>query len=1077
MRRRVRKVVGWGLMLLGAVVIGGGWFAYSYVTDSETLRAAIRDGAPRFLPGCQVEVQRVQVRPFAGKVVLNVISLRKWEHDDPLPVGSSPWVQVSYDPWAMLDGRFEVKEIVVAQPRLQLRRRADGTWNIVGLLADPWPLPPSETSPPIRIENGTVDVVDEADGPEAAPATILRDVSVQVAPGDLRGTPVRFEVKAKGDLCEGLKFAGAVDRATGRITLSGDLGRLALSKALGDRLPAPARPAFRRLGLVGGEADVALRSLTYDPRAAAPLRYDATVGLRAGVWQCESLPFPINDLSASVVLRDGVATIERSDGRYGTTAVRASGTIGLDDPALAPFRLGIEVTGLELNDRTREWSSRAFPRAAGLWADFRPSGRIDLDADLARAAPGGPIGWGLAVTCRDVAMEYKEFRYRLDHVSGDLTARPDRVTADLHTLVGGKPLSARGTVEGQGAGAVVDLDFAAESLPIDRDLLDAMPPDVRKVVDSFKPAGTVRGTAHLHRTPPAAPDDDPKGQIAINADLDLNPGCEITWDGLKYPVRDLTGHLEIHPSSWIFQGMQGTHGQAAITGEGRVDKLPGGFKVGIHIHADNLLFESQLREALGPAWQKAWDRLNPVGASDVDVKIAVEPGKPDRYHLEIDPRAGTNLKLRFERVALEGDGGGPKLIEMPMEDVRGRFVFDDGTVTMTDGRFFFHNAPVEFAWGEVQVRDSGQFALKVKELSVDDFKLDARLRKLMPPVMAQFALRLDDGKSFRIRTDLALGWSGKVNELATCAWENGTVVFVDNTIQAGIPLKHLQGQIDSLRGSFDGRSLVVHGALDLASVNLLDVHVTEVTTPIEIAEGKARLTNVRGTLMGGTIAGSLEVGLESTPKFEARLTIENADLQSYSRSLQGKQDYRGMVSGRVDLNGLGHDLHTLQGSGEAHVTKGDLGKLPVWARLIKILNLTPTTKTAFDQADVWFTIRNGMTTFNPIEFFGDAFSLHGRGTLDVQGELDIKLRVLYSRDAWHIPGVSDLIREAAGQILVIRVQGPVAAPTSKLEFLSVVSEFAKSLNDRRGPRLPREQPAVRFPLLRGRRTADDAPRE
>ena len=75
--------------------------------------------------------------------------------------------------------------------------------------------------------------------------------------------------------------------------------------------------------------------------------------------------------------------------------------------------------------------------------------------------------------------------------------------------------------------------------------------------------------------------------------------------------------------------------------------------------------------------------------------------------------------------------------------------------------------------------------------------------------MAQFALRLDDGKAFRIRADLALGWSGKAGELATCAWENGTVVFVDNTIQAGIPLKHLQGQIDHLRGSFDGRDLVV----------------------------------------------------------------------------------------------------------------------------------------------------------------------------------------------------------------------------------------------------------------------------
>ena len=347
----------------------------------------------------------------------------------------------------------------------------------------------------------------------------------------------------------------------------------------------------------------------------------------------------------------------------------------------------------------------------------------------------------------------------------------------------------------------------------------------------------------------------------------------------------------------------------------------------------------------------------------------------------------------------------------------------------------------------------------------------------MPQVMSQFALRLDDGKAFRIRTDLALGWSGKASEVATCSWENGTVVFVDNTIQAGLPLKHLQGQLDHVRGSFDGRSLVVSGALDLSSVNLFDVHVTELTTPIEVRDGRASLPSIKGTLMGGEIIGSLAVDLESTPKFEAHLAIEGIDLQNYARSLPGKQGYRGKVSGRVDLQGLGGDLHTLTGGGEAHVAQGDLGKLPLWALLIKRLNLTPSTKTAFDQADVWFSIRNGMTTFNPIEFFGDAFSLHGRGTLDVQGEIDAKLRVLYSRDAWHIPGVSDLIREAEGQFLVIRVTGPAVAPTFKLEFIPGAIEAAKSVGARRGPQPPPAAPTARprLPFAR-RRTTDDAPR-
>ena len=68
--------------------------------------------------------------------------------------------------------------------------------------------------------------------------------------------------------------------------------------------------------------------------------------------------------------------------------------------------------------------------------------------------------------------------------------------------------------------------------------------------------------------------------------------------------------------------------------------------------------------------------------------------------------------------------------------------------------------------------------------------------------------------------------------------------------------------------------------------------------------------------------------------------------------------------------------------------------------------------------------------------------------MDVQGELDIKLTVVYSRDDWHIPGVSDLIREAEGQFLTIRILGTAAAPSFKREFLPAATQLAKSFVER-----------------------------
>ena len=77
--------------------------------------------------------------------------------------------------------------------------------------------------------------------------------------------------------------------------------------------------------------------------------------------------------------------------------------------------------------------------------------------------------------------------------------------------------------------------------------------------------------------------------------------------------------------------------------------------------------------------------------------------------------------------------------------------------------------------------------------------------------------------------------------------------------------------------------------------------------------------------------------------------------------------------------------------------QGDLGELPPVLRLASVLNSMPNMSVAsddksrngekrrFDSADVIFTIADGTTTFDPIRFTGNAFSLMGKGTLDPQG--------------------------------------------------------------------------------------------
>ena len=328
-RRRLRKVLFWTTVVLLASLSGGIWFAYIYVTDSETIARLVRTEAPRYLPGSRVELSRAKIRLFIGEVNLTQVMLRQVIDGKTFLTGRVPWLNIRHDPWLMLEGKFEPSEVVAAMPTLRLRRRGDGTWNLQGLFASPWPGPLMKT-PPIIIQNGTVELAGEDDLQSPA-AAILRDVTVRIESAG--PAKLKFEGTAKGDTFDRLSVRGTVDITTGRVELAGDLARLTISEPLRGRIPAEFRPIVNQLGLTSGEVDLKFNRVTYDPETDPTIHYDIAGHLHAGVLTCPKMPFPLNDLTAGFAVRDGVLSLERAEGYYGTTTVRVErGLITLGDP-------------------------------------------------------------------------------------------------------------------------------------------------------------------------------------------------------------------------------------------------------------------------------------------------------------------------------------------------------------------------------------------------------------------------------------------------------------------------------------------------------------------------------------------------------------------------------------------------------------------------------------------------------------------------------------------------------------------------------------------------------------------------
>ena len=169
--RRLAKLIAWGLVLILLIAAGVTWFAYTVVTDSDTAARLIKGQAARFFPRSLIEMGNVSVNILRGGAVeVRKVHLRQRIDGQLFETAWIPWLSVRLDARQVLHGKFEPREVIVSQPTLRLCRRQDGTWNLQGLLADPWPGPVLKNPPPIIIRNGTVELFG-VDDPDADPTT------------------------------------------------------------------------------------------------------------------------------------------------------------------------------------------------------------------------------------------------------------------------------------------------------------------------------------------------------------------------------------------------------------------------------------------------------------------------------------------------------------------------------------------------------------------------------------------------------------------------------------------------------------------------------------------------------------------------------------------------------------------------------------------------------------------------------------------------------------------------------------------------------------------------------------------
>lgn len=253
--------------------------------------------------------------------------------------------------------------------------------------------------------------------------------------------------------------------------------------------------------------------------------------------------------------------------------------------------------------RVRQW-----------WRRLEPTGRVTPITFGYSQAQGRGFFAHMAVDDFELTLPYGEYASHMTRVSGAFDVRGDAITFT----------NLRGSIEGidyQIDGRVLGFDpdaatFAFDvrvdgSIPEQPRYMFAMPPQVQKMFDRFRPSGRFNAQVKLHRSQAGA-------ALTYEGQVRLD-GVKGRYAKFPYPIEQVHGVLSFDPQVLRIEAFsgRGPHG-AAIAVAGSISPPQDGAAVDIDVVCRDIVLDDQLFDAMKPKHQEicrkfldsqAWRRL------------------------------------------------------------------------------------------------------------------------------------------------------------------------------------------------------------------------------------------------------------------------------------------------------------------------------------------------------------------------------------------------------------------------------------------------------------------------------------
>jgi len=834
----------------------------------------------------------------------------------------------------------------------------------------------------------------------------------------------------------------------------------------------------RRFRPAAGHVDA---ELIVRRHAGGDVAYEGAAHLRDLSVMYDAYPYHLSGLSGTLHVRPGVLETA-ADGliaRHGPAHIRLTGRLPVRPGE--PFDLHVTAREVPFDADLKA----ALPqRFRDFWDALSPRGRTGVRVHLGRVAHGGPKAMDLTLDLTGHAsISYRGFPYRLQNLIGP--ARIAGRTVRLEGLRGARgAMRCRidGVLTGVGTDrTAVDLNLRARDLPMDRPLLDALPPAAQRALEALHPRGRA-AQVDVELTK------EPDGPLRHRVEARLAE-ARFHFDAFPYTVDGLAGTVVVLPGRVILRSLSARHGDSPLTLSGQV--FLGGDAPGmdLQIGGTNVRLNAELFEALPPAVQETWRALQPAGRADIALQLRHDvPGEPPGtdYELALTAR---DMQVRYRD------------FPYTVRNLTGQVTATPRQIMLTNLRSRLGEAEVRLDGRIDRFADREEARLHVHGTNIP---IDRELLAALPAALRPLTSRIQPGGAADVdlpllhlvwrppaapapaegaagpdaaepaeadtdgtpspagritwavaanpsdeasppdegdRSDEAESSDGADSQNSPAEQDLPRIAFRDAIIDFGFGAKRVTGWVRGT-GQDKGDGTGFSAEIALKQVDVGARRLTGVTGRVAKVPnaGVIKVQDICGRIHSGRFVGYAEVRLSDPVEYGLRLSVDGVNLQELCnagvKNPAERRDVRGRLEGTLELRATGGAEPGRRAIGTLRITEGKLYRAPVLLGLLQVVYLSLPGKGAFSEGIIRYRLTDNRLILDEIHLTGrggGGMTVVGSGTVNLKTQ---RLRVTFlSGPPGKLPRIeslNELLRPLLREISEIRVTGTLRHPRSRV---------------------------------------------